>query len=216
MITHPPVTVQLVHPHPLEREAVACWLSGQSYLELIGKCDSLDKIDGLKCLSDPEVVIAFASKNDNTACQIHHLKRRCPPLKILIAIDTACAVKVRGILYAGADGLIDVYEEIQEWEWAIRSVAAGKIYYGQEMMRHLAGYFQTPEIKEACIASHPLSKRELEVLRLVASEYSTNRIADKLFISSKTVESHRRNLFQKLGVKNSVGLTKVAVGLGII
>ncbi|MCF2487595.1 LuxR C-terminal-related transcriptional regulator [Dyadobacter sp. CY347] len=56
----------------------------------------------------------------------------------------------------------------------------------------------------------------MEILRLVASEYSTNSIADQLFISGKTVETHRRNLFQKLGVKNSVGLTKVAVRLGVV
>jgi len=61
-----------------------------------------------------------------------------------------------------------------------------------------------------------LSKREIEILRLVASEYSTSRIANELFISGKTVESHRRNLFQKLGVKNSVGLTKIAVRLGVV
>ncbi|MCE6991046.1 LuxR C-terminal-related transcriptional regulator [Dyadobacter sp. CY323] len=61
-----------------------------------------------------------------------------------------------------------------------------------------------------------MSKRETEILKLVASEYSTNRIASELFISGKTVETHRRNLFQKLGVKNSVGLTKIAVRLGVV
>ena len=62
----------------------------------------------------------------------------------------------------------------------------------------------------------PLSDREIEVLRLIAQEFSNGEIAEKLFISIRTVDTHRRNLLEKLQVKNTVGLVKYAIEKGII
>jgi DNA-binding NarL/FixJ family response regulator len=61
-----------------------------------------------------------------------------------------------------------------------------------------------------------LTSREKEVLELTSQEFTTEQIATKLFISNKTVESHKSNLFQKLGVKNSAGLVRVAFEKGLI
>ena len=61
-----------------------------------------------------------------------------------------------------------------------------------------------------------LTKRELEVLKLIAGEYSNPEIAEKLFISIRTVDTHRRNLLEKLGVKNTAGLVKYAIKHGLV
>ena len=61
-----------------------------------------------------------------------------------------------------------------------------------------------------------LTKRESEVLKLIAEEFTNKEIADKLFISNRTVDAHRRNLFQKLGVKNTAGLVRFAIKHGMI
>jgi DNA-binding CsgD family transcriptional regulator len=62
----------------------------------------------------------------------------------------------------------------------------------------------------------PLTNREIEILKLIAQEYSNAEIADKLFISVRTVDTHRRNLIEKLGVKNTAGLVKYAMKKGLI
>jgi len=114
-------------------------------------------------------------------------------------------------------GYIVFEAELDEWERAIRAVSEGKVYYGQEVMLKLAETSMDKFIQEPVPSTRDfLSKREVEILRLVASEYSTNKIASELCISDKTVETHRRNLFQKLGVRNSVGLTKIAVRMGVV
>ena len=63
---------------------------------------------------------------------------------------------------------------------------------------------------------YPLSPREIEVLKLIALEFSNSEIAEKLFISIRTVDTHRRNLLEKLGVKNTAGLVKFAIQKGLV
>jgi DNA-binding NarL/FixJ family response regulator len=62
----------------------------------------------------------------------------------------------------------------------------------------------------------PLSRREKEILKLIATELTNQEIADKLFLSQRTVESHRYSLLQKLNVKNTAGLVRMAVQMGLI
>lgn len=217
MMQYPVTTIQLVHPYPLECEAIACWLSRQAFLDLKGKEIQLAEVCRTGILDEVEMLIAFTYGAPDTAHEIIHLKKMNPSLKVLIASDTASMNAVSEIVQCGVHGFIDIHAEVEEWEWAIKSVSQGKVHYAQQVIKLLAGRAVAGDGGQAAPETdHFLSKREIEVLKLVASEYSTNRIADKLFISSKTVESHRRNLFQKLGVKNSVGLTRVAVRLGVI
>jgi DNA-binding CsgD family transcriptional regulator len=61
-----------------------------------------------------------------------------------------------------------------------------------------------------------LTKRELEILKLIAEEYTNQEIAEKLFISPRTVDSHRGALLQKVGVKNTAGLVKYAINHGLV
>ncbi|KAA0990170.1 response regulator transcription factor [Dyadobacter aurulentus] len=207
----------LVHPHPLECEAVAGWLQKRSTMSLVGKSSCLEKVMHIPYLREIDLVIAFAYSTEDTAGQILALRKVHPALKFLLLGPGSSMKLVKELIRSGVSGYIGIEAEIHEWEHAIKSVSEGKIYYGQEVMMRLS---ETPsevtESQPAPTSRDFLSKREIEILRLVASEYSTNRIASELFISGKTVESHRRNLFQKLGVKNSVGLTKVAVRLGVV
>ncbi|WP_304488759.1 response regulator transcription factor [Dyadobacter sp. CY347] len=207
----------LVHPHPLEREAVAEWLQKKSSIGLVGKSSSLEKVARLPYLADIDIIIAYAYEAESVAAQIITLRKSRPGLRFLLMGTSSCTKWVSEIVRSGVSGFIAIDSELDEWEYAIKAVSEGKIYYGQEVIMKLS---EAPSDQNDCqpvtSSTHFLTKREIEILRLVASEYSTNSIADQLFISGKTVETHRRNLFQKLGVKNSVGLTKVAVRLGVV
>lgn len=214
---HPVILTYLVHPHSLECAAVADWLLKSAYVRLTGKSGSLDKFTRSMEPGTVEMVIIFQYCTAEIASAIFAVRKIHPRLKFLLAAPTSSPEAVREAICSGVHGYIDPVADVEEWEWAIKSLAEGKTYYGQQVMLQLAEPFADRPVKEAPAAvKNILSKRELEIMQLVASEYSTNRIADQLFISEKTVETHRRNLFQKLGVKNSVGLTKVAIRLGIV
>ncbi|MCF2490494.1 response regulator transcription factor [Dyadobacter sp. CY347] len=207
----------LVHPHPLECEAVAEWLRRRSYIELVGKCTSLENFSQLPYLKDIDIAVVFDHHAEKTSDQILKLRKIYPHLKFLLLAQSPTGDSVREVVRSGVSGYIVFGAELDEWERAIRAVSEGKVYYGQEVMLKLAESSPESLIQDpAPTARDFLSKREVEILRLVASEYSTNKIANELCISDKTVETHRRNLFQKLGVKNSVGLTKIAVRMGVV
>ncbi|MCF2489268.1 response regulator transcription factor [Dyadobacter sp. CY347] len=217
---YPVTIVHLVHPHPFECAAVAEWLEKRTFIQLNGQSSSLESLSRSSELGETDIAIVFAYCTEDIARQIINIKKMQPRLRFLVVSATSSMAAVREVIHAGVTGYMGLDAEIEEWEWAIKSVSEGKIYYGQQVMVQLAeppkDQQSQPVIQSAPTTKNFLSKRELEILRLVASEYSTNRIADALFISGKTVETHRRNLFQKLGVKNSVGLTKIAVRLGVV
>ena len=100
---------------------------------------------------------------------------------------------------------------------AIQAVAAGGTYFSREpgINRELNDYKSTINIGEERI-DQILSKREIEVLKLICREYSNADIAARLFLSVSTVETHRKNLIAKLGVNNTVGLVKFALRHGLI
>ncbi|MEO6281829.1 MAG: response regulator transcription factor [Dyadobacter sp.] len=214
---HPTTHACLVHPHPLECEAVAEWLRRRSYIELVGKCNNLDQITQLPYLKEVDIAVVFAHNTEKTADQILKIRKLYPRLKFLLLAPSPSVESVREVVRSGVSGYIVFESELDEWERAIRAVSEGKVYYGQEVMMKLAETSVDTFISEPTPTTRDfLSKREVEILRLVASEYSTNKIANELCISDKTVETHRRNLFQKLGVKNAVGLTKIAVRMGVV
>ena len=122
------------------------------------------------------------------------------------------------MLQAGALGYILKTTGQQELVDAIKTVAKGESYFTQEVSSVLLGQFvkkkKTAEKKK--YKEVPLTSREKEILKLIAEEYTNQEIADKLFISPRTVDTHRRNLLLKLEVKNTAGLVRYAFKSGLI
>lgn len=106
---------------------------------------------------------------------------------------------------------------VSELRLAIDTVLAGKEYYSKDVnIQDSQQDFRSTVTVSDRQLNHILSKRELEVLKLICLEYSNSDIAAKLFLSVSTVETHRKNLIGKLGVNNTVGLVKFALKNGII
>lgn len=98
---------------------------------------------------------------------------------------------------------------------AIRSVSKGDSYFSREVSAVLIEQLRKPASSRKKNVDIPISPREIEVLKLIAQEYSNSEIAEKLFISIRTVDTHRRNLLEKLGAKNTAGLVKFAIQKGL-
>ncbi len=120
------------------------------------------------------------------------------------------------MLDAGAIGYILKNAGKDELVTAIRSVAKGDSYFSREISSVLIEHLHKPITSKKKKDNLPLTDRETEILKLIAQEYSNPEIADQLFISIRTVDTHRRNLLEKLGVKNTAGLVKYAMNNGIL
>ena len=120
------------------------------------------------------------------------------------------------ILQQGASGYILKNTNKTQLLKAIRAVHQGKTFFSPEVTETIMrGLSQNKNDKKAK-ASPKLSRREKEVLDLIAKEFTTKEIASELFVSLKTVESHRSSLLAKFEVRNSVGLIKIAVEKGLV
>lgn len=123
---------------------------------------------------------------------------------------------VAGLIEAGAHGYILKNTGKKELVEAIQAVAEGKSYYSNSVTEVIMDSFKNPARKISNPELAQLTDREKEVLKLIAKEYSTKQIAEELFISSNTVETHRKNIMSKINAKNMAGLVKYALQTGLI
>ena len=150
---------------------------------------NMPKLDGLKCTK--------------------MVKKKFPDVKIIALSQYDEKRFVKLMVKNGASGYLlkDTSKDIMEK--AIRAVNAGEKYFCEHLSLKLVE--QELKIENTRSLFPKLTGRELEILNLICSECSSQKISDKLFISFHTVESHRANLMHKAGVKNTAGLVRWAV-----
>lgn len=141
-----------------------------------------------------------------------HIKTKHPKIKTLVVSMLHDAQSVQTLTKDNVDGYIPKNAEKEELLLAIETILNGEKYFSQTIKDvYLKGMFSNEKSVE-----ESLSKREVEVLKLIAEEYTTQEIADQLFLSKHTIESYRKNLISKLGVRNLAGLTKYAIKFGLL
>ncbi len=99
---------------------------------------------------------------------------------------------------------------------AIHALYKGGSYFPESIKEKLLSSMMKEKGRSTSALLPKLTKREKEIIRLIVNEQTTQEIADKLFISIKTVESHRKNLLQKLNVRNTAGLVRIAIEKGLV
>ena len=140
---------------------------------------------------------------------IGELRRLYPDVKVLMLTMLEETETVKAALKAGAAGYVFKSASLEVFSRALNTVAEGDRYYSEEVMQRML-----ESRKEGAVDG--LTERELEIVRLISSGMKSSEIAKQLFISVSTVETHRKNIFSKTGVKNAVGLSHYARKHGII
>lgn len=112
---------------------------------------------------------------------------------------------------AGASGYLLKNTNDKDLLEAIRTVAAGKLYFPDDILAKMKEYEQRTSRMAEEASAIKLTSRELEILKLIAAEYSNTRIAETLFISERTVETHRKNMLRKTNHSTMLGLLKFAI-----
>lgn len=149
-----------------------------------------------------------------TGIEATRLIRANSQVKVLILSMYDTYEFIDELIDAGCQGYILKNRGQEELVTAIRRVYNGKPYYGKKVQERILEQRLNPNKKENEAVN--LTKREKEVLKLIALEYTSPEIAEKLFISSTTVDTHRRNLISKLGVRSSMGLVRYAYQNGML
>lgn len=141
------------------------------------------------------------------------MREQYPAVKIILLTMEEEPETIRLAIQAGVWGYVLKRASRKILETAIHCVAEGGRYFSEEISRRLAQLSNEDacEGQELAELIQPLSKREIEIIRLITNDVPSQEIADQLFISPKTVETHRRNIFKKLDIHSVVALTRFAI-----
>ncbi len=211
-----PIKVIIAEDHKILLESLCLLIGNIDGIEIVGRASNGKQVLQILDNQDVDIVISDLEMPIMNGIDLTwQVRQHFPKVKILILTVAEEASTIKEALQAGANGYVFKNAEREELEQAIKLIAAGKKHFSEEAIMKLA---QLPSdvaqpIKD--LKKISLTEREIEVLKLISQELSGAAIAEKLFISPTTVESHRKNLFQKIGVNTSVGLVKYAIKHGI-
>ena len=190
-------------------------LANQEAINIIYTASGGDELLKLLPENPPEVIlmdIQMPDMNGIDLCKQVHKQYR--DIKIIGFSSFDDSHYIKQILRSGASGYVMKNADQQTIVKAIRTVMDGEEFIDESIKKILLQESITGQRRS--LFEIPLTRREREILKMIAEENSNQEIADTLFISLRTVETHRLNITQKLGVKNAAGLVKEAMKRGLI
>jgi DNA-binding NarL/FixJ family response regulator len=197
-------TILIVDDHQLLRQTWSFILNNNLGYKVTGECDSAEKAIQLAASLQPDVIILDINLPGMSGIKaVSQILKASPASKILgVSMHSQPAFACR-MIKDGAMGYVCKNSSSKEMFHALQVVSDGKKYICQEIKEILAKQIITNEKQHNLGA---LSARELEVIRYIKKGFSSKEIAEKLFISGKTVEVHRYNILRKLQLRNTAAL----------
>ena len=209
--------VFLADDHMIVREGLKALIDSQPDLRVVGEADNGREAWQRATELRPDVVVMDVSMPEmNGAEATECLKRDCPQVKVLALTVYEDSGYLRKMLDAGASGYVLKRAVTDELVRAIRTVAAGGSYVDPTLAGSLVSSFFNRETAEGRAPSGELSERESQVLRLIAWGYSNKEIGWKLNISSKTVDTYKLRLMEKLNLRSRTDIVRYAMHQGLL
>lgn len=211
------VKILVADDHKVFREGIISLLQHIPELCVVAEAGTAEEAISETEKHHPNLVLMDITMGDSNGIEATEiLKNNFPGLNVLVLTMHDEYSYISKVLKAGASGYILKDAGKDELISAIRAVASGNTFFSQRVsssiLRNLLPNEKIKQEKKGVA----LTKREIEILKLITEEYSNTQIAAKLFISARTVDTHRRNLLEKIGVKNTAGLVKYAIKHGIV
>lgn len=209
-------SVLIADDHSFVREGAGQLIATQADLEVVGTVDNGNDLIQKARVLRPDVIVLDISMPDlNGLDLLALLPRVSPTSRVVILSFHREPMMVQRAIASGAKGYVAKTAPVGELLDAIRTVSAGKSY----LSSHIDPVAQSAAGSAAQATPQPydlLSEREQQVFRLVVQGKTSHQIGDLLCISPRTVEKHRAALMHKLGIKDTIGLLRYAVKLGVV
>ncbi len=213
------IKIFLIDDHILFIQGLASILDDKPSLEVVGYVHSADQYFKREESLDVDVFLIDVNMPKISGIEItRQIIEKDPRAKILALSMYEDALYIEKMIQSGAKGFINKSANMKELEKAIEEVAKGKTYLGEDLQKVIFEKLGSIDLFEGQrqINTNNLSKREAEILSLIAREYSTQQIAANLFISELTVKTHRKNILAKTKALSIVGLVKYAIREGLV
>ena len=210
------ISIILVDDHVIMRDGLRHLLSSESDIEVIGEAANGREAVKLVLSKKPDIVIMDIAMQDMNGIEAtRQIKNENPDVKVIALSMHSERQIVVGVFRAGASGYLLKESSSLELVDAIRTIHLGRKYLSQKISDIVLQEISDVKKDTGEIGVEILTNRECEILQLISEGNSTKKIADILFISPKTVESHRANIMDKLDMHNIPELTKYAIRAGL-
>lgn len=212
-----PIKILLIDDHQIVLDSLANLLGAVEGLEVVGKTTNGNQALDLLVYTPVDILITDLNMPECGGIELcTQLRQRFPQVKILMLTMADDLQSIQAAIRAGVMGYVLKRAGLDELTNAIEAVMGGTKYFSDEVINELAGAVGENPVSLQSAKSISLTDRELEIVKLIAQEYSTPQIAEKLFISIATVETHRQRMSHKIGVKGAVGLVLYAMKEGLL
>lgn len=209
------IRILLVDDHKITRQGLRLLLEKEDDMEVVAEAEEGRTAVRMAGELLPNVVIMDISMPDLNGMEAaRQIVGRCPDVKIIALSMHSDALFVTEMLKSGASGYLLKDCAFEELARAIRTIAAGKMYLSPTISGVVVNDYVHRLSKADSTGPDVLTGREREVLQLLAEGKSTKQIALKMHISAKTVETHRRQMMNKLDIHSIAELTKYAIRKG--
>jgi two-component system, NarL family, response regulator NreC len=207
-------SVVVVDDHAVVRSGLRLLLENQDDIEVVGEAgNAKDAIFRARALKPDVILLDVVMPGDSGIDVLPQLKRESPETKVLVLSMQDDPSYVREAFAAGASGYVLKEAADEEVVAAVREVAGGGSYVHPALGARLVA---AEAAERAAAEADPLSDREREVLRLLALGHTNQEIAQSLYISVRTAESHRAHIMQKLRLTTRAELVRYALSHGLL
>lgn len=195
--------------YPILREGIENILSEKPEISIKNTARNTDELFSI--LPDEECILILDLKvlDSNGSDIVRKLLAKNPKLNILAIGEDERQSQIKEIMQAGASGYICRKQSANELIKALKKINEGDVFLCDEAICKF--YNKSEQDRDRRMVAVDLTNRETEILSLICQELTNREIANKLSISVRTVDAHRRNVLQKTGVKNTAGLVKYAI-----
>jgi DNA-binding NarL/FixJ family response regulator len=210
------VRILIADDHKILREGLKSLLEKQPGFAVVAEAeDGLSAFDGVKRHKPDIAILDIGMPGLNGIEVTRKIRSEIAETRVIALSMHADRRFVMGILEAGANGYLLKDSAFEELVTAVRAVAKGRMYLSPSIAETVVKSSLEKSDRGQQGSSVLLSGREREVLQMIAEGKSTKEIAFKLFVSTKTVETHRKQIMDKLNIRTIAGLTKYAIREGL-
>jgi DNA-binding NarL/FixJ family response regulator len=211
------IRIVIADDHAVVRQGTRSLLEREKDLEVVGEAGDGEEAVNLICSLRPDVaIIDIAMPKLNGIEVTRRIKPACPSTAVLILSAYDDDEYIVALLEAGALGYVPKKAVSTELAAAIRVVAAGDVFLHPSIAKGVTrDYVQLVQTGRKVEPYERLTDREHEILKLLAEGYSSHQIADRLYLTPKTVLNYRKAVMEKLGLENPAQLIKYAIKMGL-
>lgn len=202
----------ILDDHQMMIDGIKALLKNEKQFEIVGEATRAMQALTMLETTFPDIIITDIQMPEMNGIEFTRtVKKKFPAIKVLVLSMSGEEGMISDMLDAGISGYVIKNTGREELKTALAKIAEGEVFFSEAVAAEMMRAYQNNKKRGIEDEMINLTTREKEIIKLIAMEYSNAKIGETLFISERTVETHRKNIFRKTKTKGVIGLIKFAI-----